>query len=61
MCLPGAHRGQRRALDSPGTVVTDSCDLPCRSWELNLGPLQEEQVFLLDQLSRNKQTNKQTD
>lgn len=53
MCLPSAHRDQRRALDSSGTRGTASCDLQCRSWELNLGPVQDQQVFLLNQLSRN--------
>ena len=31
---------------SSGTGVTDSCELPCRCWELNLDPL-EEQLMLL--------------
>ena len=31
---------------SPGTGVTDSCELPCGCWELNLGPLQEQHVLL---------------
>ena len=26
---------------SPGTGVTDSCELLCEYWELNLGPLEE--------------------
>ena len=32
--------------ESPGTVVTDSCELPCECWGLNLG-LREEQPMLL--------------
>jgi hypothetical protein len=26
--------------------VTYSCELPCGSWDLNLGPLEEQPVFL---------------
>lgn len=26
---------------SPGTVVMNGCEPPCRCWDLNLGPLQE--------------------
>jgi hypothetical protein len=25
----------------PEIVITDSCELPCRCWELNLDPLEE--------------------
>ena len=31
---------------SPGTVVTNSCELPCWCWELNSGPLGRQPVFL---------------
>lgn len=27
------------------TTVTDSCELPCRFWELNPDPLEEQPVF----------------
>ena len=30
----------------PGTGILDDCELPCGGWELNPGPLQEQQVFL---------------
>ena len=30
----------------PGTGVTDGCELPCGSWELNQGPLKEQPVLL---------------
>lgn len=30
----------------PGTGDTDSCELPCRWWELNLGLLEEQPVRL---------------
>lgn len=33
---------------SPGTGVRDSCELPCGWWELNLDPLEEQQVLLTD-------------
>jgi len=38
--------GQKEMTRSPGTGVTDSCELPCGCWELNSGPLQEQLVFL---------------
>jgi hypothetical protein len=31
---------------SPETGVTDSCELPCWCWELNLDPLEEQPVLL---------------
>ena len=34
------------SVGSPGTGVTDSCELPCGYWELNLGPLEEQLEFL---------------
>ena len=30
----------------PGTGVTNSCELSCGCWELNLGPLEEQSVLL---------------
>jgi hypothetical protein len=36
---------------SPGTEVTDSCEPPCGYWELNLGPLEEQPVFLTTESS----------
>ena len=38
--------GHNKGVGSPGTRVTNSCELPCGCWELNPGPLQEQQVFL---------------
>jgi len=35
-----------KGVRSPGTGVTDRCELPCGCWELNLGPLEEQLVFL---------------
>jgi hypothetical protein len=38
-------RGQKRELkQSPGTGVTDGCELPCGFWELNLGFLEKQPV-----------------
>ena len=34
------------AVGSPGTGVTDRCELPCGCWELSPGPLEEQPVFL---------------
>ena len=31
---------------SPGTGVTGSCELSCRCWELNSGPLEDQSVLL---------------
>jgi hypothetical protein len=33
-------------VESPGTGVTDSCELPCRCWELKPGPLEAQSVLL---------------
>lgn len=51
MYMPGALRGQKRALRSPpppraGAKATDGYEPPCGYWELNPGPLQEQPVFL---------------
>jgi hypothetical protein len=31
--------------------VIDNCELPCGCWELNLGPLEEQPVLLIAELS----------
>ena len=36
---------------SSGTGVTDNCELLCGCWDLNLGPLEEQLVFLTAELS----------
>lgn len=38
-------------IESPGTGVRDSSMLPCNFCELNLGPLEEQQVLLTNELS----------
>jgi hypothetical protein len=35
-----------KVFDSPGTGVTEGCELPCGYWELNSGPLEEQPVLL---------------
>jgi hypothetical protein len=40
-----AHGSQKKSVGSPGTGVTDGCKPPCGFWELNVGPLQEQQVL----------------
>ena len=37
-CVHGAHKKSEENIGSPGTGVTDACELPCGFWELNLGP-----------------------
>lgn len=32
--------------NSPGTGITESSELPCGCWQLKLGPLEEQPVFL---------------
>lgn len=39
------------SMASSGTGVTDGCGSPCRSWELNLGPLEEELLHLCTESS----------
>jgi hypothetical protein len=41
MFVPGLWRPEEDAI-FPGTRVKDSYKLPCRYWEPNLGPLQEQ-------------------
>ena len=43
MCVPGAHRGHKRVVGSPETGVMNIRELPCGCWELNLGPVQDQQ------------------
>ena len=39
--------GVRKVTVSPVTRVTEGYDTPCGCWEMNLGPLQEQQVLVL--------------
>lgn len=40
-------QGQRRRDQIPKAVVTESYEASCRCWELNPGPQQEQQMFLI--------------
>lgn len=51
ICVPGIQGSQKETLDFPMTRVTDSCELYCGRWELNLGLLQEHLVPLITELS----------
>jgi hypothetical protein len=45
LVLRGGGGSQEKALECPGTGVTDGGEPACGSWEPNLGPLKEQQVF----------------
>lgn len=48
----GAHRGQKRVLESPGIGVTDCCKLPTWLLETQLGVSEEQCIlFTTDHLS----------
>ena len=38
VCVSGACGGQKRTLEP----ITDGCEPPCRCWELNSSPLEEQ-------------------
>ena len=54
-CIPGAYRNQKKVLDPSGTGITNSCELPWGCWELKLGPLEEQPVFLTTESSQKSQ------
>lgn len=37
MCVPGAHRDQKKVSERPGTEVTVGCEPPRRCWETEHG------------------------
>lgn len=41
-----AHGSKKKALDSPGTGVTDSWESLSGGWKLNLGPVEEQPMLL---------------
>lgn len=43
------HIWSEEKVASLGTGVMGGCESPCGCWELNLGPLQDEQVLLTTQ------------
>jgi hypothetical protein len=48
---PLLYSETRGTIRTPGTGVTDSCELLCRCWESNLGPLEEQPVLLVSEPS----------
>lgn len=49
MCVSAPRAGTLKGLkrsQSPEAEVTDGCEPTCGSWELNLGPREEQPVFL---------------
>lgn len=49
VCVPQActmNQKSEKGIRYPGTEVTDSCELPDGCWEVNLGPLPEQQLLL---------------
>lgn len=44
-CISGAQGVSKRESDPPGSGVTDGYEPACDGWELNSGPLEEQQVF----------------
>lgn len=45
-CMNVPNAWSEEHTGSPGTGVVDGCELPCGCWELKLGPLREQLVFL---------------
>ena len=46
VCAPYVYLVPEDSIRFPGNGVTDGCEMPCGCWELNLGPLQKQQVLL---------------
>lgn len=46
VCVPYAYY-LNRMLEPLKLAVTDSCVLPCRCWNLNLGSLEEQRTWVL--------------
>lgn len=51
-CLYLVSVGVRRGCLTPGTGGVDGCESPCWLWESNLGPVQEQQVLLTPEPTR---------
>lgn len=45
-CVNAVPQRPEEGAGAPGTAVTDSCELSCRCWELNSGPVEEQPVPL---------------
>lgn len=46
-----ACESQKGGVGSPGAGVTDGCEPPCRYWNVNLGPLKDQQLLLTTETS----------
>lgn len=46
MCESGGFGRSEEGVSPLGTVVMDGCEPLCECWELNLGPLQDQQLLL---------------
>jgi hypothetical protein len=49
-CVPGTYEA-RRVTESPGTGVIDSYELLCGCWTSNPGPLQEQPMSSITEVS----------
>lgn len=49
--MPTTHQGQKRAMQSLRTGITEVLELPCGNWELNPGSLKEQQMILMTEPS----------
>lgn len=45
MCAPGAHKDDKTVLEAPETGVINDRELPRGCWDLNVGPLHDQQVL----------------
>ena len=50
-CRSCINRRLESGVGSPDIEVTDGCEPLCVSWDSNLGPLQEQPVLLIAELS----------
>lgn len=50
MCAMCVHEITRGVTYS-GTGVSGPCELPCGSWKLNIGALEQQQMLLIIELS----------
>lgn len=46
VCVPYLRSQMNTGSHGAGTRVADDCELPGGSWELNVGPLEEQPVLL---------------
>lgn len=49
--MPTTHQGQKRAMQSLRTGITEVLELPCGNWELNPDSLKEQQTILMTEPS----------